>query len=47
MSGRNWSCPECCDRIGYSDIGCGIGLAAGTSGATATRALLSNAWGKD
>ncbi len=45
MSGRSRGRPECSDRIGYSDIGCGIGLAAGTSGVTTTRASAPNAWG--
>lgn len=45
MPGGSCIFPECCDRIGYTDIGCGIGLAAGTSGVTAMRAPLSNAQG--
>lgn len=43
MAGGSSSFAEFCDGIGYSDISCRIGLAAGTSGVTATRALLSNA----
>lgn len=40
---RRLSCLQCCDRIGSSDTGSGIGLAAGTSGVTAAGDLLSDA----